>query len=65
MNFFESSVWNNNLFNGSWTPGSGGSQHVINPSTGESLGQVGLASVENVAEAARRAAAAQRSWAAT
>ncbi len=51
---------------GSWATRVGGAPPtVIEPATGDSLGQVGLADADDVARAAEVAAEAQRAWAAT
>jgi len=48
-----------------WTVPAGGTYAVVEPATGDRLGEVGLAGPEDVDRAARRAAEAQRAWAAT
>ncbi len=56
--------WQSKIFKGgAWVPGRGGDQPVIEPATGAELGRVGVATAEDVAEAAAQAAAAQREWA--
>src|SRR5699024_4280624 len=48
-----------------WCAGSGGTQEVIEPATGNQLGSLGLASADDVYQATDAAARAQRDWAAT
>ncbi|WP_433291365.1 benzaldehyde dehydrogenase [Actinoplanes sp. CA-030573] len=65
MALLDSSRWNDLIFEGgSWRPGSGATTDVIEPATGETLGQVNLATPADVARAAEVAAGAQREWAA-
>ncbi|MFI5891820.1 benzaldehyde dehydrogenase [Actinoplanes sp. NPDC051513] len=65
MALLDQSRWNDQIFEGgSWRPGSGAATDVIEPATGESLGQVNLATPDDVARAAKVAADAQREWAA-
>lgn len=49
---------------GAWRPGRGEIREVVEPATGDRLGEVRLATVDDVAEAARTAREAQRGWAA-
>jgi benzaldehyde dehydrogenase (NAD) len=65
MGLLDGADWSGRIFTGEWVTGSGGTQDVIEPATGNSLGRVGLATPEDVATAGERAAAAQRAWAAT
>ncbi|MFC7528245.1 aldehyde dehydrogenase family protein [Actinoplanes sp. GCM10030250] len=59
-------LWTGNIFiGGEWKPGRGGAYDVVEPATGEVLGRIGRATPEDVGEAARHAAEAQRAWAAT
>ncbi|WP_030442259.1 aldehyde dehydrogenase family protein [Actinoplanes subtropicus] len=65
MALLDQSRWNDQIFEGgSWRPGSGATTDVIEPATGNSLGQVTLATPDDVTRAAQVAAAAQREWAA-
>jgi benzaldehyde dehydrogenase (NAD) len=65
MALLDSSRWNDLIFEGgSWRPGSGATADVIEPATGDALGQVNLATPDDVARAAKVAADAQREWAA-
>ncbi|GAA1635244.1 benzaldehyde dehydrogenase [Actinoplanes couchii] len=59
-------LWTGNIFiGGEWRPGRGGAYEVSEPATGAVLGRIGRATAEDVTEAGRLAAAAQREWAAT
>jgi delta 1-pyrroline-5-carboxylate dehydrogenase len=58
-------IWTGKIFNGEWITPTGGTYPVMEPATGEQLGVVGRASVEDVQQAAEQAAEAQRSWART
>jgi benzaldehyde dehydrogenase (NAD) len=49
---------------GKWQPGAGGDYAVVAPATGEEIGRMGLATAEDVHEAAQAAREAQREWAA-
>jgi benzaldehyde dehydrogenase (NAD) len=60
----EESEWRGRVYSDGWTKGAGGESSVIEPATGGQLGVVGLAGAEDIASAARRAAQAQREWAA-
>ncbi|MEV0830243.1 aldehyde dehydrogenase family protein [Nonomuraea rubra] len=65
MGLLDSVAWQANIYkNGTWTPARGGDYAVVEPATGGELGRMGLATPEDVAEAAASAAAAQREWAA-
>jgi benzaldehyde dehydrogenase (NAD) len=61
--FLDQQVWQEKLFlNGEWVPAR---QHspVVEPATGGEIGEVGIATPEDVDTAARGAAEAQREWA--
>ncbi|MDQ1657063.1 MAG: benzaldehyde dehydrogenase [Cryptosporangiaceae bacterium] len=61
----DSASWQGNVFlGGKWSPSSGGVIDVVEPATGNVLGQLGLADPADVAQAAESAAEAQRGWAA-
>jgi benzaldehyde dehydrogenase (NAD) len=64
MTYLDEGTWNGKIFNGEWVTSSGGSSPIREPATGDELGQFGLANAEDVANAAQRAADAQRDWAA-
>ncbi|MEO8263445.1 MAG: aldehyde dehydrogenase family protein, partial [Pseudolysinimonas sp.] len=65
MTLLEDTRWSESLYTDGWRAGSGGTSPVTEPATGAELAAVGVASVEDVARAATRAAAAQKSWAKT
>jgi|CXWL01.1.fsa_nt_gi benzaldehyde dehydrogenase (NAD) len=56
-------AWKGKIFTGRWQMSKGGSREVIEPATGQVLTEVGVADAEDVAEAAKAAAAAQVEWA--
>jgi benzaldehyde dehydrogenase (NAD) len=64
MGFLDQSPWPGQIYSGGWVPGSGGTYDAVEPATGNTLGTVGLAGVEDVARAAKLAAEAQPAWAA-
>ncbi|HEY1332261.1 MAG TPA: benzaldehyde dehydrogenase [Actinomycetota bacterium] len=65
MTLLDESMWTGHLFVDGWEPGGGGELPVIEPATGERLGALSRGTADDVARAARRAAEAQRGWAAT
>src|ERR1017187_4934167 len=64
MALLDDASWQSNIFLDGWTKGGAGGAPVLEPATGEELGRVGRASVEDVARASKRASEAQREWAA-
>jgi benzaldehyde dehydrogenase (NAD) len=64
MTLLEDGAWEGKLWTGSWTDAAGGTYTAVEPATGESLGEVGRATPEDVSAAAARAVEAQRAWAA-
>lgn len=69
MTLMDTAVWDGLIGSGrtdgdGWTQGSAGTQDVVEPATGESLGTVGLATGDDVRSAATIAAEAQKEWAA-
>jgi benzaldehyde dehydrogenase (NAD) len=58
-------AWSGFVYSGGWRRSEGGDAAVVAPATGEELERVGIASPRDIAEAAARAADAQREWAAT
>jgi len=56
--------WQGRIYSGGWVDGSGEAYDVVSPSTGERLGQSGLATPADVHKAAAAAVDAQRDWAA-
>jgi len=65
MSLLDESLWTGRIRLDDWRPGRGGTTKVTNPSTGAAIAEIGLATTEDVYDAARTAATAQRSWAAT
>jgi benzaldehyde dehydrogenase (NAD) len=63
MDLLNSKTWTGRIFLNGWCTGSGGVRDVIEPATGRTLGQVGVAGAKDVALATEKAAAAQRAWA--
>ncbi|MEO3824387.1 benzaldehyde dehydrogenase [Actinomadura sp. B10D3] len=64
MTLLDPGIWTGKIFDGGWTAGDGGVYDVTEPATGGTLGTLGQASANDVARAARSAAAAQPDWAA-
>lgn len=63
MTLLDDSRWSSTIVVDGWEPAAD-DYPVVEPATGKELGRLGRASVEDVARAAERAAAAQRDWAA-
>lgn len=63
MSLLDASLWEGKIYVNSWRPGGGGTADAVEPATGETLGSYGLASVDDVREAATTAEAAQKGWA--
>jgi benzaldehyde dehydrogenase (NAD) len=57
-------VWRGKIFSGIWREPGDGTAVVTEKATGESLGEIGIASAEDVAAAAASAGEAQLAWAA-
>ncbi|MBD5633071.1 MAG: aldehyde dehydrogenase family protein [Candidatus Eremiobacteraeota bacterium] len=57
--------WQGKIYSDGWRAGGAGVIPIVNASTGESLGTLGVASAADVAAAAKSAAAAQTKWVAT
>jgi benzaldehyde dehydrogenase (NAD) len=64
MSLLETSLWEGKIYVNGWREGGSGAADSIEPATGEVLGRYGMASVEDVKEAAAAAASAQKEWAA-
>jgi benzaldehyde dehydrogenase (NAD) len=64
MSLLDSKTWTGRLFLDGWRQGGAGERAVVEPSTGETIGQVGAATPADVGTAATRAAEAQQAWAA-
>lgn len=65
MTLMDPALWEGKINTGTWVAGSGGTQEVKEPATGAVLGQVGVATADDVYAAAIRAEAVQKAWAAT
>jgi benzaldehyde dehydrogenase (NAD) len=65
MTLLDDPQWHGRLLIDGWREGGGGAADAIEPATGDVLGSYGLASVQDVAEAAQVATRAQAEWAAT
>ncbi|PWB97647.1 aldehyde dehydrogenase family protein [Salinibacterium hongtaonis] len=63
MALLDADVWTGNIATEGWVAGEGAPLQVREAATGAVIGQLGTASLEQVAQAARRAATAQREWA--
>ncbi|MDZ4091290.1 MAG: benzaldehyde dehydrogenase [Arthrobacter sp.] len=63
MSLLDASLWEGKIHLNGWRPGGGGTADAVEPATGATLGSYGLASVDDVREAATTAAAAQKDWA--
>ncbi|MHA4848091.1 MULTISPECIES: aldehyde dehydrogenase family protein [unclassified Rhodococcus (in: high G+C Gram-positive bacteria)] len=57
-------VWESRIFTGEWVRGSADDHSVVEPATGKQLSTIGMATADDVARAADRAATAQADWAA-
>jgi benzaldehyde dehydrogenase (NAD) len=64
MTFLDEGTWTGKIFNGDWIASSGGPAPIREPATGGELGQYGLATADDMANATQRAAEAQHQWAA-
>ena len=49
MALLDDASWQSNIFVGEWIKGGAGDAPVIEPATGEELGRIGRASVDDVA----------------
>lgn len=56
--------WHGRILSGGWVAGSGDVLSITEPATGNALGSIGSASPDDIAQAAKRAAKAQKTWAA-
>jgi benzaldehyde dehydrogenase (NAD) len=65
MTIVDPKTWEGQIYSGAWRAGRGGTMAIVEPATGNQLGTAGVADAEDVAEAAKTAAAAQREWART
>jgi benzaldehyde dehydrogenase (NAD) len=63
MSLLDPALWSGRTHVGGWTAPTGGTAPVTEPATGEVLDVIGVATPEDVAAAAERAARAQTAWA--
>jgi benzaldehyde dehydrogenase (NAD) len=64
MSLLDESTWLAAVYSDGWVKAAGGDAAVTAPATGAEIGRIGIADADDVARAARRAAEAQRDWAA-
>lgn len=64
MSFLGDSLWDAKIYSGGWKAGRGGTSAALEPATGETLATFGVASRDDVLDASRLAAVAQKDWAA-
>ena len=65
MAFLDSAIWSEKIFLNGWRAGSAEPTDILEPATGNVLERAGLASADDIHEAAQKAAEAQKAWAAT
>jgi benzaldehyde dehydrogenase (NAD) len=63
MSFLDESTWHAAVYSDGWVKAAGEAA-VTAPATGAEIGRIGIADAHDIARAARRAAEAQRAWAA-
>lgn len=63
--FLDPSLWSGRNFNGAWVQSKGGSEKIIELATGNRIGMVGIANVNDIDAACRSAASSQPPWFAT
>ena len=63
ISFLSTGIWNGKLFLSGWNAASS-AREILEPASGAVLTRVGMATPADVAEAAKRARAAQVAWAA-
>lgn len=56
-------VWSSKIYSNSWKKAGSGTAEVIEKATGATLGQIGIASAEDISAAAASAREAQKEWA--
>lgn len=64
MSLLGDGMWQGRIFTGVWAVSAGGDAAVVEPATGNELGRVGMAAIEDLTGAAAQAAVAQREWSA-
>ena len=62
ISFLQSNIWHGRIFDGTWAEPPNGIIDIIEPATGDVLGQAGLAGAKAVEDAAGAAAVAQAEW---
>jgi benzaldehyde dehydrogenase (NAD) len=65
MTLLDSAEWTGRIFTGKWEPAYGGTLASVEPATGQTPAEVGLADAQDITNACRTARAAQPEWAAT
>lgn len=60
--FLPNALWHQRLFTGFWQPGNAASSAVVEPATGNALGEIANADAAQIASSAQQAADAQRGW---
>ncbi|MFF8894848.1 benzaldehyde dehydrogenase [Brevibacterium casei] len=65
MSLLDAATWQGRIFSDGWTPGRAGTAEAIEPATGDTLAEFGMADAVDVAAASANARTAQRDWAAT
>ncbi len=60
----DETVWESKIFTGKWVPGGAADHAVIEPATGKQLTTVGMATADDVSQAAEQASSTQTAWAA-
>lgn len=60
--FLNPAQWQGHIFNGAWATPNGGRHAVIEPATGETLTEVGVATAADITAAAQAARQAQAQW---
>ncbi|WP_062435730.1 benzaldehyde dehydrogenase [Herbidospora daliensis] len=65
MSLLDPKLWTGRIYSDGWVASQAGDAAVVEPATGGELGRIGVAGAEDVRAATRRAAQAQKEWAAT
>jgi benzaldehyde dehydrogenase (NAD) len=65
VKLLDTTTWHGMVFSDGWAKPDGGDAAVVAPATGDEIGRTGIGDPADIARAARRAADAQRAWAAT
>lgn len=64
MSLLDPKLWTGRIYSGGWVTSQAGDAAVVEPATGGELGRIGVAGADDVRAATRRAAQAQKDWAA-